>query len=141
MKSIFAFLILVSISIFYLNLPQLEPLDLRERSAPEPAFNFQSLFGFVENKGQIKNQYGQTNTAVRYQFSGDDLKVQLQTRSFCAFFVIIEWNWKIKFIFVLNLYRYYVVLITQQCIVKDSANMDNAKKFRYSYIVCSMSKL
>lgn len=39
-------------------------------------------YGFIENKGQILNQYNQPNTAVLYLYSGNGLQVQLRKNAF-----------------------------------------------------------
>ena len=77
------FLCVVTLTILYLNPNQTnKEQSYQKENASNPDLDLSALTGFIENKGQIRDQHGQPNTAVKYHYVTDDFSVQLRETGF-----------------------------------------------------------
>lgn len=49
---------------------------------PNKAYNTQISYGFIENKGQLRDQHGRNNNAVKYMLRNGSMNIQLKQNSF-----------------------------------------------------------
>lgn len=56
--------------------------SIAQKSLQRQPFNSGSGYGFIENKGQVKDQRGQSNRDVRFLISLPGMNVQLKANSF-----------------------------------------------------------
>lgn len=64
-------------------------------NASTPFKSVDSLFGFIENKGQIIDQYNQPNKDILYLYNGNNFHVQLKQNGFS--YELIKTETKVKF--------------------------------------------
>lgn len=69
---------LTTVTVAMLILPAVQV----KSQTPNKTYNAQIPFGFIENKGQLKDQYGRNNNTVKYMLRNGSMNIQLKQNSF-----------------------------------------------------------